>query len=243
MKPIIYIFILFLLSGAVDNNRARQANKAYHDGNYQQAEKYYREILRDHPDAPEILFNLGNSLARQGKSDESAEVFRRFQELVPEPVQRALAEYNLGYLYTDKGNYREALRYFQDAMKLDPQDEDAKFNYELLRRRQMESPDPDTGEDEQQEEQPQQQDGQAPQSPQQRSDEDEDQTDESPPSDRDGQPLSEEDHHDGSRPEISNEQLDHAEDIMNALEQIEKDLIRDFIRRQFDPAQPTDKDW
>ncbi len=243
-KPLILVFLFsFVLAGSVDNNRARQANRAFQEGDFEQAELLYREILERDPESPRILFNLGNALAYQGKFEESIEAFQQYQELVSDPAAHAPAEYNMGYLYGIDGNIREALRHFHDAIDMDPSDEDAKFNYELLRRRLQEAP-PDQGDDEQQEDQQQDpQDSLIPPMHDQEPDQQDEQTQQTPSEAEDQSPLSDGDDHRGGQPEITDQQLEHAEDIMNALEQIEKDLIKDFKKRQHSATEPQDKDW
>jgi Ca-activated chloride channel homolog len=242
--PLIAILLLSLvLAGSVNNNRAREANRAFLDGDFERAEELYRNILEREPDSPRILFNLGNSLAYQGRFDESVETFQKYRELVEDAGRKAAAEYNLGYLYGYEGNLREALRYFQDAIDLDPADEDAKFNYELLRRRLQDGP-PDQGDDEQQEDQQQDpQDSPIPPTQDQDPDQQDQETQPSPSEADEQSPSSDRDRQQGRMPEVTDQQLEHAEDIMNALEQIEKDLIKDFKKRQHEAVEPQEKDW
>jgi len=49
-------------------------------GNYDEAEKIYRENLADIPDNGWGLFGLHQALLKQGKNDEAAEVEKRFNE-------------------------------------------------------------------------------------------------------------------------------------------------------------------
>lgn len=240
-SPLLLIVLFsFLLAGSVHNNRGREANRAYLDGDYQLAEQRYREILERRPESPPVLFNLGNALARQGRSDESAEVFRKFRQLSEDPSAQSATDYNLGYVYANDGNLQTSLRYFRDAIVFDPTDEDALFNYELIRRRLLEKP-PDPERDNQPEDQRQElQD--RPFSPDQEYLPDQ-QSQASPSRTADQAPLSDRDMPQVGQPEITDQQLEHAEDIMNALEQIEKELIKDFKRAQHDAVEPHMKDW
>ncbi len=245
MRYFLFAILALILTGAVNDDRAVEANRAYEAGEYERAEAIYRELLDNNPDSPQLLFNYGSALARQGKTEESIRVFERYREQTTDASGRAPAEYNLGYLHEEAGDTENALNHFRQAIDLDPDDEDAKYNYELLKRRQQETPPEDEEEDDDDEEQEQEQ-------------QPEPQSGQPPPADDNGQqqdgetreditPLDEnpqnEEQQRESMPEISTEQLRHAEDIMNALEQIEKDLIKDFKKRQFDPADPQEKDW
>ncbi|MDG5767500.1 tetratricopeptide repeat protein [Balneolales bacterium ANBcel1] len=237
------VLLAMIVTGSADSNRALEANRAYEAGHYEQAEAIYRELLEDQPGDARLLFNLGSALARQGKTEAAMDVFEQYRNSADSSEERAPAEYNLGYLHEQAGNTEEAMNRFRRALDLDPSDEDAKYNYELLRRRQQETPpdqDDDDRQDEEEQQQPEPEAGQTPE--QDDASGEQDQQPDQQPTPAEGSP-DQEDQPDGSPPEISREQLDHAEDIMNALEQIEKDLIKDFKKRQFDPVDPHEKDW
>lgn len=233
----LFVIALLTLFSISQNggNRAREANRAYEQGDYQRAEHLYRDILIDQPDNRLILFNLGNTLALQGNTDASLKVFQRYQELAENPADLAPSEYNLGYLQGNDGKTETAMQHFRNSLELFAVDEDAKFNFELLKRRQRD--------DNNQQEQQQSQDGQPPPSSENdgQPENDESGQSNSPPTDQQ-QPSSNEETQRG-RPEVTDEELRHAENIMNALERIEKDLIKDFKKRQLDPADPHEKDW
>ncbi|MDI6402107.1 tetratricopeptide repeat protein [Balneolaceae bacterium ANBcel3] len=230
------LFIIFVLTN--DNNRAYQANRAFEERDYARAEELYRQILNNDPQNAEVLFNLGNTLAAQGELEASMQVFEQFKEQASLPEKQALADYNIGFIHERMGNEREALNSFRQALTHNPDDEDAKFNYELLRRRLQEPPEDDEedpDEEDQEEESHQDAEGDAP--PEEDAEGDD-------PADADQDSSSEPDQEQQQEPsEISREQLRHAEDIMNALEHIEKELIKDFQKRQMDPVRPHEKDW
>ena len=241
MKLAPIIISVLLLFASVNSDRAREANRAYQDGDYERAEQLYRQVLEDNPDTPQVLFNLGNALAHQGEAEASREAFNRYRELVSDPADLAPAEYNIGYLYGEAGQTEEAIRHFRRALELDPGDEDTKFNFEVLKRRQQQTP-PDEDDDDDQEED---QMDQAPQDAQPPPGADAEEQEQDDPQDAAGR---EEDTEAEEQPqdlelEITDEQLRHAEDIMNALEQIEKDLIQDFKKRQHEPVDPHVEDW
>ncbi|MEX0680687.1 MAG: tetratricopeptide repeat protein [Balneolales bacterium] len=240
MKQLLIAILAFIITSSDAGDRAREANRAYESGDYSQAEMIYREILETQPENQRILFNLGNTLARQGKTEESLEVFYRYRELASDLMEQAPAEYNLGHLYGESGNLEEALRHLRRSLDLNPDDEDAKFNYELLKRRQMQSSPEDDEEEQEEQEQPPSPDGQPPPINNNQQDTD---SDSSPEQEQPAEPQQPEDNTAGGQPDVTEEQIDHAEDIMNALEQIEKDLIKDFKKRQLDPVDPNEKDW
>jgi tetratricopeptide (TPR) repeat protein len=60
------------------------------EGNYKQAEAYYREALAQSPQSPEVLSNLGIALQMQGKSSEAIRVFAKALSQKQMPLTYAL---------------------------------------------------------------------------------------------------------------------------------------------------------
>lgn len=122
-------------SAAAKNNRG---NRLYEQGRYADAEKAYLEARAAGPAAPEIFYNLGNSLIRQNRLKEGLQALRRAAEGGGELGQKAL--YNMGNALYSAGHYRESAEAYIEALKLNPADRDAKHNLELalLKQKQQE---------------------------------------------------------------------------------------------------------
>jgi len=92
-------------------------------GKWQDAEKEYRGILKQNPQAPGIHFRLGRLLLSQSNpsptvADEAKSEFE--QELQIDPAN-AGAEYVLGELARQHQQWDDAIAHFSRAAKLDPQ--------------------------------------------------------------------------------------------------------------------------
>ena len=61
----------------------KQATELLNQGEYAEAEGYFREVLRLWPDHAGALNNLGTAVWRQKRLDEAEECHRRAQELAP----------------------------------------------------------------------------------------------------------------------------------------------------------------
>jgi Ca-activated chloride channel family protein len=106
-----------------------------------------------------LHYNLGTALLRLGRHQEAEEHLRAaLASIDPEERERTL--YNLGNRYLDAGinaadpRARDqmldaATNAYRDALRLDPDDNDAKWNLELTRR-EKENPPPSSGADQQQ---------------------------------------------------------------------------------------------
>jgi tetratricopeptide (TPR) repeat protein len=107
------------------------------------------EFARAREESPEsdiVNYNLGTALYKKGRYEEAAEAFSR--ALVTEDRSlEARAMYNLanskyklgsqavqGSMNDAAALYREALDYYKQAMALDQEDSDAKYNHELVER-------------------------------------------------------------------------------------------------------------
>lgn len=138
MKALLLIFFLSLsISGGKD--KAREANKAYREGDYAKAEEGYRAALKADPQNPKLVFNLGNALARQKKYDEALQKFDTFGNMVNDPASRARALYNMGNIFADQKQWDKALSFYRKSLELNPDDGEAKYNYELAYRHQKQN--------------------------------------------------------------------------------------------------------
>jgi predicted Zn-dependent protease len=76
--PIATILILAAgMAGGESQSTPDPGSTALRDGNYKGAEGYYRKVLVQSPNSPEILSNLGIALQMQGKSSEAIHAFER----------------------------------------------------------------------------------------------------------------------------------------------------------------------
>lgn len=231
---ILLISVAWLFTAATDQD-ARKANEAYERGDYAQAAELYRQALDRSPDDSRLHFNLANALARSGQAQEAIEHYERFRSLSESPEEQSLADYNIGNLMVDQQQLEEAVKAYREALRKNPADNDARHNYELALRQQQQQeqqqPDPDPSRDDQDDDQDrdddsddQQQDFQQDQQPD---------SGESPP-DQDQEPPTTDMGEEMTREE--------AEQVLDALEQRERDLLRD--RKKPASEEPTDeKDW
>lgn len=233
MQKFVVIFLIFLLGSAP--NDARKANEAYKNGDYSRAAVLYQQAITSDPDNARLHFNLGNSLAKLGQTEQAQEAFDQFRNLTQNPYDQSLADYNAGRMYSEQGEFEKAAEYFRRSLQRNPNDSDAKHNYEMALNRQQEQEqeeqqDQDQNNDEQEQDQQDQQQNQDEQNDQQQ-----DQPQQDKPQDQ------ESDTNEIPEPETMN--MDEAENILNALEQRERDLLRNMKKDAQDRSSNSDKDW
>jgi len=138
-----FIFAVFLVSlfptdpgkiGEVNKVKS-EARKAYISGDYKKAIAQYR-YLADSLDVmeDEIMLNLANSYFQ---TNDTTHATATYESLIgsPKPVIRSKAQQQLGVLNYRQGKLQEALNNFKQAIKADANNIDARYNYEMLKKK------------------------------------------------------------------------------------------------------------
>lgn len=133
-----------------------EGNRLYEEGNYDEALNKYREAQIERPEAGEIQYNIGSTLYRQGAFKESAEIFPNATTTDDSRLE-AHTYYNQGNAFFRQQDYPQAIEAYKQALKLNPEDEDAKFNLELARKKLKEQMKPQQQQQQQQQQKEQQQ--------------------------------------------------------------------------------------
>ncbi len=107
-----------------------KGNRHLEEGKLDQAMAAYAKAKAVLPDSKEITFDVGDVLYKQEKYDEA---LKQFQEAAgtEDPALRASSFYNAGNSLFRAGKIPEALEMFKKAIVADPEDQAAKWNYEL----------------------------------------------------------------------------------------------------------------
>ncbi len=143
MRKVLYILILSLacanLSASAQNHSergdVRSGNRQYNKGNYAAAAERYGEALRAAPGCFEAGYNLGNTLYKSEQYEKSEQTLTRFAaDSLRAAGERSQAFYNLGNAQFKQKKYKEALESYKQAMRFDPTDKEAKYNYAYTKR-------------------------------------------------------------------------------------------------------------
>jgi len=107
--------------------------KAYDEGRYDEALRAFEEAKKELPNSAALEFNRGNALYKLGRKDEARDAYRRVSETEHSDL-REKDYYNLGNAWAEMGNAKEAIGAYRKALTLDPRDEDARHNLEVVLR-------------------------------------------------------------------------------------------------------------
>jgi tetratricopeptide (TPR) repeat protein len=134
--------LAWLLAGfspfQAEERNVREGNERQATGDPQGALRRYDAAERAVGARPEIDYDRGGALFRLGRSAEARQAWKRSLEKGAGPLG-SRAHQNLGTALAGEGDREGAIAAFTEALRLDPQNEDARFGLEvLLRRKQAE---------------------------------------------------------------------------------------------------------
>ncbi|MEZ5358472.1 MAG: tetratricopeptide repeat protein [Candidatus Zixiibacteriota bacterium] len=109
-----------------------KGNEAYDDGRFNDALDFYHEAEIEQPETPEIYYNQANTLSKTGKYEEAIEKYMKALNSSDTALQ-ADAYFNLGVSHIQKEDYQNAIKSFEESLKIRPDDPEAKHNLEAAR--------------------------------------------------------------------------------------------------------------
>jgi Ca-activated chloride channel homolog len=136
-SPLIWLLSAFFVFSVASNSRAeslasknKKGNQLYVQKKYAEAEKLYLDAQVNNPGNPVVLYNLGNSLIKQKKYDQGIQALNQAIEK-GDKTAKGNSWYNEGNALFSMQKYKDSANAFIQALKLDPEDKDAKHNLEL----------------------------------------------------------------------------------------------------------------
>lgn len=206
---------------------------------WEEALKYYRDAEIEKPESPELSYNLGNVLYQQEKYQDALERYFKASSS-DEVTHQAQAYYNLGNSLYRSGKYPEAIQAYLKCLELTPDDEDAKYNLEFVRKKMKEMLDKELQrQQDQKQNQPQSEQEKQQQQTQQQQQQQEDQS-QAP------QPENEQKQEDQKQEQLEPKEgmtKEDAERILNALKGDEKEMLKKQRRAPQGRGERGGKDW
>ncbi|MFA4991001.1 MAG: tetratricopeptide repeat protein [Candidatus Omnitrophota bacterium] len=136
----IFLMVLFYVSvpgwGFWDSLAAKnnQGNKLYKEGKVDEALSKWRDAQIESPDKKELHYNIGNGLYEQKKHEDALNEYEKTLDTKDTALQ-AKAYYNIGNNYYRMGKLPEAIDAYKKCLDINPDDEDAKYNIEFVRKK------------------------------------------------------------------------------------------------------------
>ena len=247
---------LVSIQAQAPRQQLREGNRQYGKQHYDQAEVTYRHALEADSTNVRGQYNLGSALYRQKKYDEAAS---HYEAAMASPKatskQRAKALHNRGNSYLkagmegqDQQKLQQALASYQEALKLDPKNDDTRYNLALARhllqqaqqqQQQQGGGDDKNNQDNQQQNQQQQQQNQG---DQQKKDNSQNQQGQQDKQEQQGQQGNQQQQQQ-QQPQQDMKKRD-ADRVLEAMGNKERQTLRDRKRSDIPvKGKKTDKDW
>ena len=111
-----------------------QAEEAYEQEDYQSAVKYYTALVDSlQVDDDLIRLNLAHALIKAGDTTSAQRNYTSLANSNDHSL-KSVAYQQLGIINSYQKKYKEALSTFKESLKADPSNEDARYDYELVKK-------------------------------------------------------------------------------------------------------------
>ncbi len=239
MRKYLYILpVLLSLTASAQkaNNMIRRGNSAYKDKKYKDAEIDYKGSLEKDPQSFAGNYNLGNAYYKQKNFEEAGKQFLQSSGISKNPEELSKSYYNLGNTLMNTEKYKESLEAYKMALRLNPNDDDARYNlaYALSKLRQQNKDQKNKDQKNQNKDQKKDQQKQDQQK------QDQQKKDQQKQQQQDQQQQKEQAKQQKSKPKISKEE---AERMLQALKNEEQNLQKKKAKRFESSNGNPDKDW
>lgn len=136
------IFILFLLINPVNdlnriaevNSLKKEAKEAYTQGNFDQAVQKYEKLVSEYDVRDEnVMLNLANAYYKNESVEKAMELYANLNGSNNNNI-RSAAFNQSGLIAHQQKKKEEAINLFKEALKANPSNEAARFNYSKLKK-------------------------------------------------------------------------------------------------------------
>lgn len=124
----LFCLVAITVAAQQPKKEVREGNKLYKEQNYKGAAEAYQKALQKQPTYAPGLFNLGNAQYKQQDFENSRKIYEGASKTIDDKQVRSAANYNIGNTYLEEKKYKEAVEAYKEALRKNPQDEQAKYN-------------------------------------------------------------------------------------------------------------------
>jgi tetratricopeptide (TPR) repeat protein len=127
---------------AMSDGYLETAVQLYKQGDYRRAILAYEKALAEEPTKTDLIkFNIAQCWYALDTTAKAEELYREVWQRLP-AKEKAIALSNLGVIQNSRGAKDRAMEYFKQALLADADNEQARYNYELLLKRRQQDPPP-----------------------------------------------------------------------------------------------------
>ncbi len=194
----------------------------------------YRKAMEVAPESKMVKYNLGTALVKTGEMEEARNLLAKVAAGQGSTLQRGHALHNLGNSFMEEQDYGKAIDAYKQSLKLNPQDDETRYNlaYAMLKQQENEQ-DQQNKDEENKDEQQQQQEQQQNEEEQQQDQQQQDQQDEQ-------QNKQQQEQQAQPQQEMSKENMER---ILDALRRQEEEVKEDMEKKKVGRPQHSEKNW
>lgn len=119
-----------------DRNSIRDGNRLFRSGKFAESEVSYRKAMEKNPRNPQAAYNLGNALFAQKKDSAAVVAYQSGVQLETSKIRKAMGYHNIGVVCQSHKMFAEAIEAYKNALRLNPKNDQARYNLELCKRQQ-----------------------------------------------------------------------------------------------------------
>ncbi len=133
----IMLMLIFMSAQAQsDRNSIREGNRLFRSGKFAESEVSYRKAMEKNPRNPQAAYNLGNALFAQRKDSAAVVAYQSGVQLETSKIRKAMGYHNIGVVCQSHKMFAEAIEAYKNALRLNPKNDQARYNLELCKRQQ-----------------------------------------------------------------------------------------------------------
>jgi tetratricopeptide (TPR) repeat protein len=115
-------------SAQEDKKTIKKGNEAYQKNEFDKAAEEYKKVTTKTPANATAQYNLGNALYKGNKADEAVDAYDNATGNLKVNSEKGKAFYNKGVVLQNNKKIPGCITAYKNALKLNPQDEDARQN-------------------------------------------------------------------------------------------------------------------
>ena len=139
-KRTLSVIVLLLFGGVTllyaqnDRSYVRKGNKIYRSGSFDKAEVEYSKAITKNPNNPQAHYNLGCVHMQQQKDSIAMLEFEKAAKMETSKYRKAMSYHNMGVIAQRHQQYEPAIKAYQEALRLNPHDNEARYNMVLCKK-------------------------------------------------------------------------------------------------------------
>jgi len=225
------------VSGQAGRRQVAEGNRLFHEEKYDAAGNKYQDALLEDPASPLIHFNAGDAAYKKNDHEKALESFQKALD-TDEALFQSRAYYNIGNTLYKAGKLPEAIAAYEQSLKLNQNDEDAKYNLEYVRNKLKNDAQPQQNDQQNQQQQDQQQQQQQQNEDEKQNQQNQEQQNREQEEQRNEEQKQEQQGRDGEKKEMTQEE---AARLLEAMDEDQKDLKKQQMKGQ--GGTYVEKDW